>query len=239
VRAKIPYDTGEMVVTMRVTRPDNERSLSKRRHDEVRLAMPLEAVWQILENGKWESKQALREASGVDDDTLSRIINFLNRWNFVDIQRSPELLVRRRPEAISPVETFDLLRAITDSSSIPTTRPRLAERVACRVCNGRDLKFVGINEVECTGCHEKQWYAIEPREALTDHETAQSPTRLGLLERVLVRLGFPQPAFHVNNPKPVQYFWFRCMSCGKVSSDYPHGFSRYLSCKFCECRTHF
>jgi hypothetical protein len=125
------------------------------------MPVTLEAVWQLLENGRWESKQALREASGVDDDTINQIINFLSRWAFVDVQRSPEFLVRRRSGVISPMETFDFLRLITQHPS--TTRAKIAERVACRVCNGRRLSLIGVNEVECGQCNEKQWYAIERR----------------------------------------------------------------------------
>jgi len=202
--------------------------------------MTLESVWAILENGEWESKQALREASGDDEDTLSRIINFLHRWNFVDIQNSPNLLVRRKPGTISPLETFDLLRAITNHPSPSSTRRKLAERVACRVCGERNLRFIGANEVECARCHEKQWFALETKEPFTQHkEVARSPDRLHLASRILIRLGFPQRAFRTTLPKALQYFWFRCTSCGKVSTDYPHSYSRYLTCQSCGCHNHF
>jgi len=201
--------------------------------------MTLEGVWEVLENGRWESKQALREASGVDDNTLSRIINFLDRWDFVEIQRTPDLLVRRRPGAISPVETFNLLRSINGGLSVPSRHRRLAERVACRVCGGRNLTLVNANEVECVRCHEKQWFALEIGEPLTDRESAQVPERPGLLRRIFVRLGFPQEAFRRYIPKPVRYFWFRCTSCGRISTDYPHGYSRYLTCPSCECHNYY
>ena len=123
------------------------------------MVMTLEVVWQLLETGRWASRQALKEASGVDDDTLNRIINFLNRWSFVDVRRSPEILVRRRPGAISPLATFALLKSLTQDQT--NTHPKLAERVACRVCNGRSLSFIGGNEVECDQCKETQWYVIE------------------------------------------------------------------------------
>ena len=122
--------------------------------------MMLQVVWQVLRDGDWASKQSLREASGVDDNTINRIISFLDRWDFVDVQRSPELLIRRKPGAISPEETFALLTEMVAASPL-SKRPKLAERVACRICNGRELSFVGGNEVECDHCHEKQWYAIE------------------------------------------------------------------------------
>ena len=144
--------------------------------------MTLESVWEVLENGKWKSKQALKEASGVDDTTLGLIVSFLDRWNFVDIRRSPELLIRRKRGVVSPVKTFDLLSVISAGQSIPITRRRLAERVACHVCNGRALNLVGVNEVECARCHEKQWYAIETGETIINHQNTQPPVRLGLLK---------------------------------------------------------
>jgi hypothetical protein len=222
---------------VRVTRPHNQRALSKKNRNEAQLALTLETVWQILESDQWKSQTSLRELCGVDDDTLTNIINFLTRWEFVDVQRSPELLVRRKPGAISPVETFHLLQGFTQG--LPSTRDKLAERVACRVCSGRELSFIGVNEVECNRCHERQWYTIEAGESFNEPAAAQQPTRLSFLGRALVRLGFPQRAYVRNSPKPVEYFWFRCTGCGRLSSDYPHGFSRYLNCKFCEYHSHF
>ena len=124
--------------------------------------LTLEVIWRILENGRWTSKQRLKEASDVDDDTIDRIITFLDRWHFIDIRRSAGLLVRRKPGTISPVQTFDLLRELTG-----TMDPKLATRIACRVCDGRKLSLVGVNEVECEECHEKQWYAISKQVSQT------------------------------------------------------------------------
>lgn len=123
--------------------------------------MTLEAIWEVLENGAWTSKRNLQESTGIDEDTLHRAINFLDRWNFIEIQRSPELLLRRKPGIISPLQTFDLLRAVTTSDLADSNRRRLAQRVACRVCGGHDLAPIDKNEVECTQCHEKQWYSLE------------------------------------------------------------------------------
>jgi hypothetical protein len=220
-----------------VTSPDRRRSASKANCGEARPIVTLETVWRILENGEWEPKATLKEASGVDDETLTNIINFLNRWNFVDIEQSPEMLIRRKPGAISPVETLSLLRQITDHLSPPTTGRRFAERVACRVCDGRDLSFIGANEVECNQCHEKQWYAAEkpdPRSSVPIEKGAQVELSLG--GRLLIRLGHPQKAFHANIPKRTQYFWFQCNRCGKISTDYAHGRSKYLTCP--QCQTH-
>jgi len=55
-----------------------------------------------------------------------------------------------------------------------------------------------------------------------------------ILKRLLIRLGFPQPAFVRYIPKATQFFWFRCMKCKKVSTDYLHGYSRYFTCEFCK-----
>lgn len=148
--------------------------------------MTLESVWQSLESGKWKSEAALRETCGADDDTLTRIINFLTRWEFVEIQPSPELLVRRKPGSVSPVETFEILRRLADESPTPTKRPKIAERMACRACGSRELGFVGVNEVECNRCHEKQWYAVVLEEKTRSH------ARPRFLDRVLIGFGFQQ-----------------------------------------------
>jgi hypothetical protein len=126
--------------------------------------MTLESVWQSLEGGKWKSFAVLSQTCGADHDTLTRIINFLARWEFVDIKPSPELLVRRKPGSISPVETFKALSRLAEESPTPAAHVRIAERVACRNCGSRELEFVGVNEVECNRCQEKQWYAIMRRE---------------------------------------------------------------------------
>ena len=150
------------------------------------IRVAIERVWRNLESGKWKSKAALREACGADDDTVTRIINFLTRWEFVDTKRSPELLVRRKPGALSPVETFEVLSRLSDGSPTQTARPRIAERVSCGACGSRDLGFVGVNEVECNRCHEKQWYAIVLEEKTRSHA---GPS---FLDRVLIRFGFAQ-----------------------------------------------
>jgi hypothetical protein len=132
--------------------------------------MTLEIVWRVLEDGEWGSRQTLREASGLDYAILDRMIQFLQRWKFVDTQRSPEVLVRRKAGAISPVETIKALRTITRSSPVPIGRRRLAQRVACRICGGRDFNFTGRNQVECVQCHETEWFTIESHKSFTIHE---------------------------------------------------------------------
>jgi len=136
--------------------------------------MTLEVVWQLLETGRWASRQALKEATGVDDDTLNRIINFLSRWSFIDVRRTPEVLVRRRSGAISPVATFALLKSLSGNQT--SNRPKLAERVSCRICNGRKLSFIGENEVQCDQCKETQWYIIE-RKSFGTHADSNRPQK--------------------------------------------------------------
>jgi len=120
--------------------------------------MTLDSVWDALKDGRWESKRELGAASGVDEDALTRIIDFLHRWKLVDLQGTREVLVRRRLSAISPIVTFQFLRSIEERTD---QRVRLiAERVACRSCGARQLNLIGHNEVECCTCGEKQWKAI-------------------------------------------------------------------------------
>ena len=125
------------------------------------LGSRLERVWRLLEDGEWGSKQTLSEASGLDYETLDPIIQFLTNWEFVDVERSPELLVRRRASVESPMEVAKTLQALALSEDEPSNQRRVAERVACRVCGGRDLKFTDRNQVECTQCHETQWHTIQ------------------------------------------------------------------------------
>ena len=212
---------------MWVTGSDAKRSTAKPRRSDTQKATTMETVWRILENGKWEPKAALLEATGVSDETLTNVINFLTRWNFVEIERYPELRIRRKRGAISPMKTLEVLRGITDTESSPKTGRKLVERLSCRVCNGRELNFVGVNEVECNRCYEKQWYSVEAPEPLssTPIET-EAPVELSVGGRLLVRLGRPQKAFQASIPKSTQYFWFRCTSCGKTSTDYAHGHTK-------------
>lgn len=201
--------------------------------------MTLEAVWDVLEEGRWASRQALKEAAGVDEDTLTTILSFLDRWNFIDVELSPEPLIRRKPSTISPIETLNLLRQITERSPPQPTSPLIAQRLACRVCNGHDLSFVGVNEVECDKCHEKQWYTLERTASLNNIAEGENPAGLSLARRMLVRLGRPQKAFRANIPNATQYFWFRCTNCGKTSTDYAHGHAAYFTCSYCQTRSRF
>jgi hypothetical protein len=127
--------------------------------------MLLEVVWSALCENEWLSSNELKAASGADDTTLMRIVDFLVRWNFAEVRRSPSFQVRRRSNTISPSQVVGLLRTITGTSqAIVRDRERmfrLAERVACRTCGGTRLHVVGQNQVECTKCHERQWHTIE------------------------------------------------------------------------------
>jgi hypothetical protein len=199
--------------------------------------MVLDALWNALESGKWKNLPALKEATGINTDAITDAINFLSRWNFIDTEHSPELLVRRKSDSISPVETINLLRDIT---SDPTEDHKFAERVACRVCNSRDLSFSGENEVECEQCHEKQWFTLDASKSQFEIDPKNDPqTDPNFVTRMLLRLGRPQKAFQTNIPGPTQYFWFRCTSCGTTSTDYAHGHSRYLTCPQCQTHNHF
>lgn len=200
--------------------------------------MFLEVVWSALPEGRWESAKALEEASGLDEGTLKRVVDFLVRWDFAEAKRFPELQVRRKTGVISPVEVVSLLRSVSKNTNqpellVPTGRVRLAERVACRACGSRSFSFVGENEVECTKCHERQWFAIETAEKNAASKQVRSEARPNMVERLLVRLGIPQSAFVRSIPKPTRFYWFRCMTCKKVSSDYAHRFARHFVCAFC------
>lgn len=156
--------------------------------------MTLEEVWKVLGNGQWESTRTLSWASGLDDARIGRIINFLDRWDFAETRNAPDLQVRQKPGATSPVEVISQLRAIANQSQLHR-RLKLAERVACRECGERKFNFLGNNQVECVRCHEKQWYSIELNEnvrGLGKAETERHPR--SLMKRLLVRIGFPQEA---------------------------------------------
>jgi len=189
----------------------------------------LDRVWESLKEGEWESKIELATVCG-DPDYLTRIINFLYRWDFVDVEKWPELRVRRKTNTVSPTETFQLFRELS-----PTKNERvIAERIACRSCGGRKLRFIQRNEVECLTCKDKQWYTVGPQEDSNQMDYAGTYPEPSLFERALIRLGRPQKAFRANIPKETQYYWFRCTNCGKTSADYPHGHAKYLTCPTCK-----
>jgi hypothetical protein len=153
----------------------------------------IELVWSALCEDQWLSVNELKAVSGADENTLMRVVDFLSRWNFVEVRRSPNICVRRRTGVISPTEVVGLLRAVSGSSetaavAIPKRGLRLAERVACQLCGGRSFHVVGENEVECTACHEEQWYAIDiPTSEKVDLESSQ-----GMLARIIMRLHIPR-----------------------------------------------
>jgi len=192
----------------------------------------LETVWSAIPELEWETPEALKRTSGLDEGTLRRTVDFLVRWDFVEVRQYPGLQIRRKPGAVSPVEIVSVLRQIGDPKP-PSGRVRIATRVACRACGKRNLTLSGQNEVECATCHEKQWLAIEINKATMRLEETETPIHPGPLRQMLVRLGFPQPAFRRYLPRQLQYFWFWCTECRRVSADYPHGYSRYVTCEFC------
>jgi len=153
----------------------------------------LEVVWSALSEQRWQSAKELEAASGVDESTLMRIVDFLVRWDFVETRPFPSLHVKRRSGAISPVDVVDLLRAVTPQvTTIPKRGHRLAERVACRACGGRSLGVIGQNEVECTKCHERQWFAIEIPGSNAGSMKISFGARLNMLKRLLARSGIPR-----------------------------------------------
>ena len=195
----------------------------------------LETVWDKLKENEWESRTELAAACGEDTASLTRIISFLDRWGFVDVEDWPELRVKRKSNAISPMETFQLFREL-----VPTNFERvIAERIACRSCGGRKLRFIQRNQVECATCKEKQWYTVGRGEVMDDRDYAGIYPEPGLIARALIRLGRPQKAFCANIPKETQYFWFRCTNCGKTSTDYPHSHAKYLTCPTCKSSNHY
>jgi len=136
----------------------------------------LETVWAALPEKRWESAEALGRTSGVDEDTLKRVVDFLVRWDFVETGRFPELRIRRKAGALSPVEAVGLVSAAISTQPIPLEkngRARLAERIACLACGNRNFTFLEGNEVECTKCHEKQWFAIE--KPVKDSDSMKKP----------------------------------------------------------------
>lgn len=124
--------------------------------------MFLEVVWSALSEQRWQSAKELEATSGVDEGTLMRVVDFLVRWDFAETRPFPSLHVKRKSGALSPVEVVGVLRAVTPQvTTIPKRGRRLAERVACRICGNLRLNFLSENEVECTKCGERQWFAIE------------------------------------------------------------------------------
>jgi len=126
--------------------------------------MFLETVWDALPEKRWASTEALEKTSGVDSATLRRVVDFLVRWDFAETTKFPEPRIRRKAGALSPVEVLSLLRTVNRTQPTPRTQPphaRIAERVACRACGNTNLIPSTRNEVKCTKCNEKQWFAIE------------------------------------------------------------------------------
>jgi hypothetical protein len=201
--------------------------------------MSLEIVWSALSEARWESAETLRDILGVDEATLERVLVFLVRWDFAETRMSPDLQVRRKAGVISPVDVISLLRSASTQTIAMPGRWKLAERVACRKCGGRNFKYVGENQVECTKCHEEQWYAIEVGKGerwLEEERSEQQPT---LLRRIFIMMGLPQVAFIREMPKATRFYWFRCSACKKTSADYYHGHEKYLTCQFCEKKNVF
>ena len=145
--------------------------------------MLLEAVWLAIPELEWETPEALGKACGINEETLKQAVEFLIRWDFVEVRKYPYLQVRRRAGTISPVELGNLLRCSVSETETATLsgRVRVATRVACRTCGCRSLAFSGPFEVECANCHDRQWYAIDKSQKLKERKLFK---RRGILERV-------------------------------------------------------
>jgi hypothetical protein len=124
----------------------------------------LEEVWAALPDHRWVSCEALRESSGLDKETLSSVIGFLVKWEFVEARNNPGLFVKRKTGKISPIVTINLLRSLTSNTVLQESTMRsgiIAERVACRRCGSKGLRRCSENKLECSSCHERQWHFIE------------------------------------------------------------------------------
>jgi len=93
--------------------------------------MFLETVWSAIPELEWETPEALKKTSGLDEGTLKRTVDFLVRWEFVEVRQYPGTQIRRKPGALSPVEIASALRSIGDAKPQTTSgRVRIATRVA-------------------------------------------------------------------------------------------------------------
>jgi len=86
--------------------------------------MFLKVVGSAFCENEWLSPSELKVASGADDKTLLRIVDFLARWNFAEVRRSPCLHVRRKSGAISRTEVVGPLRTINETSQATVTARR-------------------------------------------------------------------------------------------------------------------
>lgn len=187
----------------------------------------LEIVWSSLSEHRWRPLKELEASTGADSGKLMRIIDFLVCWEFAEMRHPQAPEVRRRRGTLPPVDVVEILGVGLDGALTARKRClRLAERLICRVCGSRNLRRVGVNEVECARCQERQWYSIE----VGEHVYEKRPNGL---QKTLARLGFPQFAFTRNIPKPTRYYYFMCNRCKKISSDYAHGHSKYFTCPHC------
>ena len=158
--------------------------------------MLLEHVWAALEQGEWKSETRLRDVSGVDADSLTLIIEFLARWDFIETRRSPDLLVRRKPSAISPMETFEQLHSIATQKPaglrFSSEHRELAEPAYFRTCAERSFRSVGEESrhalQDLVGSvwrcmNEGEYYSIHDLSTLLATDEEQIRHVLGFLHR--------------------------------------------------------
>jgi hypothetical protein len=121
----------------------------------------IEGLWSSLTES-WQFIDDLKTQSRLDEETFRKVFNFLGKWGFIEIRGLPRLSVRRRPGTISPILTVQLLRTLTNQPE-PSRKTNhvVAQRISCRSCGSKNLRLLDQNQVECTRCSEKQWYAIE------------------------------------------------------------------------------
>jgi len=138
--------------------------------------MLIEGVWSSLSES-WQFIEDLRTQSGLDEESFRKVCNFLGKWGYIEYRGLPKLSVRRRPGVMSPILTVQLLRSLTKSQPERKAKTKcvLAERISCRTCGSKNLRMINQNQVECSKCSERQWYAIERGDFKKLNETLDQP----------------------------------------------------------------
>jgi hypothetical protein len=139
---------------------------------------------------EWATPERIHETSGVDEQRIDAILNFLIRWKFVDESGDSKFSVRRRAGVMSPTSAFVGLRTLIEANMNLGSSPRqacLAERVACRACGGRNFNFLKHNLIECGQCGERQWYTIRIGGKSRIQEQIATVSQAGWLRHLLNR----------------------------------------------------
>jgi hypothetical protein len=157
---------------------------------EETLLLSIDAVWEAIPVKEWATPERIHEASGVDEQRIKAILNFLIRWKFVDESGDSKFSVRRRVGVMSPTAAFVALRTLIEADKDLGSSPRqacLAERVACRACGGHFFNFLEQNLIECSQCGERQWYIIRIGGTSRIQEQIATVSRAGWLRHLLGR----------------------------------------------------